>query len=237
MTTHTVIPMTHRAIGLIRGGMIALLASCVSMVTHAESTAPEGIDVSHYQGDVDWDEVEKDSVSFAFIKASQGQNTVDSKYARNREQVSKTGILYGIYHYLDPSVDAAAQAAHFADVSGGDFGHFPPVVDIEAFENETAAEVIDVLNTFVATVEQQFGCKPMIYTSHGFWNQLDDHDYGGYRLWLADYASNPELPNGWSDWQFWQYQSTGKVDGVAGEVDRSRFNGDVDALGALACGK
>lgn len=86
---------------------------------HSNSRAPstntplQGIDVSHFQGDVDWRQVKQAGIQFAFIKASQGQHTVDSKFKTNHEQLESQKILWGVYHYLDPSIDPYAQADHF----------------------------------------------------------------------------------------------------------------------------
>lgn len=194
-----------------------------------------GIDVSHYQGEVDWSTVSQQPIHFVFIKSSQGHATVDSQYKNNWQQTAQTELLRGVYHFLDPSVDATAQAEHFAATTQGDFGDFPPVIDIEAFEKQSADEIIQVLDVFISHLEDRFGCRPMIYTSPGFWDQLDNHRFGEYSLWLADYASQPKLPNGWDNWIFWQFESNGELAGIKGKVDKSRFAGDAEKLQRLKC--
>lgn len=197
---------------------------------------PQGVDVSHFQGQVDWQAVAATKeISFAFIKASQGLNTVDPQYQSNWSASSKTGLLRGVYHYLDPSLNGTQQAQHFVQVVQGQLGDFPPVIDIEAFEGKPASEVISVLSDYIAIVKKKYNCKPIIYTSPGFWDQLSDHEFGGYPLWLADYAQTPTLPNGWSSWLFWQFESDGKVSGIQGYVDRDKFNGTLKQLQQLKC--
>lgn len=195
----------------------------------------EGIDVSHYQGDVDWRKVKDEGIIFAFIKASQGQHTVDKKFKRNHQQLESLKMPWGVYHYLDPSIDAYAQAHHFIQTVDKNIGHFPPIVDIEAFEDQSLETIKNVLDTYITLIEKYYNCKPIIYTAPHFWDRLHDHDYGEYGLWLANYAANPHLPAGWDDWLFWQYTSKGQVDGVDGEVDRNQFKGDLNNLKSLKC--
>lgn len=114
-------------------------------------------------------------------------------------------------------------------------GHFPPIVDIEAFEDKSTDTIKDVLDTFITLIEKYYQCKPIIYTAPHFWNRLKDHDYGDYGLWLANYRPKPQIPEGWDDWLFWQYTSKGQVAGVSGDVDRNQFNGDLNALNTLRC--
>ncbi len=194
-----------------------------------------GIDVSHFQGEIDWQKVAESSVSFTFIKSSQGDDITDERYQSNWAGSAQYGLLHGVYHYLDPSIDATAQANYFIAVTQGEFGDFPPIVDIEAFEQQTASEVIDTLSTFIDIIEEKYNCKPMIYTSPGFWDQLDNNDFGSYPLWLADYADQPQLPQGWEQWLFWQFSDTGTINGINGDVDQDQFNGTFSQLKKLAC--
>ena len=205
---------------------------------HQDSTSsPQGIDVSHYQGDIDWQKVSSQKLQFVFIKATQGNQYVDPHYQQNWQQSAQYDLLRGIYHYLDPSIDAVAQAKHFVNISKGQFGDFPPVIDIEAFENEKASKVINVLQEFIMYIEQHVSCKPIIYTSHGFWDQLNNHQFGDYPLWLADYASKPQLPNGWQQWTFWQFESNANIPGIPNQVDKNKYNGTEHQLRQLRCAK
>ncbi|WP_199610620.1 glycoside hydrolase family 25 protein [Flocculibacter collagenilyticus] len=204
---------------------------------HSSEDYLKGIDVSHYQGKVDWHKVASTGVHFAFVKATQGIHTIDKQYHHNWHQTKKAGIKRGVYHYFDPSLDAQQQAKHFLSTTQHDFGELPPVIDIEAFENVSAKQVIDELKLFLSHVSETTMCKPIIYTSPGFWSQLNDHEFGEYALWLAEYSVKPRIPDGWSSWLFWQYSSKGKVHGINSPVDLSYFSSSTQALEALSCSK
>jgi lysozyme len=216
-------------------GGIYLLKYLINVETH--STVLVGIDVSHFQGKVDWKKVADDGVNFVFIKASQGRHTVDPQYRRNWRETAAHGLPRGVYHYLDPSIDPLLQAEHFSHTTGGEFGSFPPVIDIEAFEGRDAAKVRQVLRRFVEEIKNKFACKPIIYTSPDFWDELHDSEFGSYQLWLADYGKKPKLPDGWSQWTIWQYESDGVVAGVNGHVDKSVFHGSQKKLTSMSCQK
>lgn len=196
-----------------------------------------GIDVSHFQGQVDWNRVAEDGVNFVFIKASQGIHTVDPQYRRNWRETATHDLPRGVYHYLDPAVDPSLQAEHFTKTTGGEFGSFPPVIDIEAFEDRDAEEVSHILRRFIEVIENKFACKPIIYTSPNFWDKLHDYEFGSYQLWLADYGKKPKLPDGWSRWTIWQYESDGVVAGINGHVDKSVFHGSRKKLISMSCQK
>lgn len=194
----------------------------------------KGIDVSHYQGDIDWTQVNKSKVEFVFIKATQGEHTVDSRFKANWND-SKPNLLRGVYHYLDPSIDATKQAQHFLAITQLDFGDFPPVVDIEAFEKQSSKDVVKSLKDYIGVIYAASTCTPIIYSSPGFLNSLKDEDFGKHILWLADYNPKPKVPNGWKAWTFWQFESNGKIQGIQKDVDISYFAHDRAALEAMAC--
>lgn len=195
----------------------------------------EGIDVSHFQGNIDWPQVKRAGIMFVFIKATQGQHTVDQKFEYNHTALEQLHMPWGVYHYLDPDVDPNAQANHFINTVGDHIGHFPPVVDIEAFEHQSIEKTRAVLETYITLIEKYYNCKPIIYTAPGFWNKLEDHEYGRYGLWLANYAPVPTIPKGWKTWLFWQYSSQSTVSGINAEVDLNKFNGDLAGLNSLKC--
>jgi lysozyme len=194
-----------------------------------------GVDVSHYQGLVEWNLVAKHGVAFAFIKATQGERTVDGQYTQNWQSSKKAGLLRGVYHYFDPSIDALKQANHFITTTNKDFGELPPVVDIEAFEDNNAVDIIHALKIYLTKIEKVAGCRPIIYTTHGFWNSLNSNGFSQYPLWLADYAKQAQLPKGWKKWLFWQFKSQGVVPGINGHVDLSYFSEGKHTLEKLAC--
>ncbi|MGR6765339.1 glycoside hydrolase family 25 protein [Paenibacillus sp. T2-29] len=198
----------------------------------------KGIDVSRYQGKIDWKAVKADGISFAFIKASQGQRYVDPTFNTNAKGARAAGVLLGAYHFLDAtSVEAAkAEARHFAEVleqvGGGKSLDLPPVMDYENNPGKLSKTLISaVALAFLIELERLTGRKPIIYTGNAFAANFNA-SMGGYPLWIARY-SETRLPSDtvtWKRWDIWQYSDSGKVKGIAGNVDLNEFDGTADEI-------
>ena len=195
-----------------------------------------GIDVSHYQGTVNWNAVKAAGIQFAFAKATEGSSNVDQQFSANWQGMAAAGLVRGTYHFFETNVDPVAQATHFLatlQAAGGlQSGDIAPVVDIEAmsgsFNNQTLS---NNLQAWLDQVAQSLGRTPIIYTSSGFWNSNMNAQFGTYPLWIANYGvSQPTLPTGWRSWTYWQYSQSGSVAGVNGAVDCDYFAGDVSQL-------
>ncbi len=187
----------------------------------------EGIDVSHFQGEIDWQAVRAAGIYFAFAKATQGTSYVDSRFSENWAALKEPGIVRGAYHFFDPSQDAELQAKHFIATVQLESGDLPPALDIEVTERETAAQIDQGVALWLQTVATAFGVQPIIYSDRSFiQNQLGGR-FSSYLLWYAEYSvSSPTLPAGdWQNWTFWQYTQSGSVEGIQGNVDRDRFQG------------
>jgi len=178
-----------------------------------------GIDVSHFQGEVDWGAVAAAGVRFAFIKATEGLDDVDPRFARNWQQSGAAGLLRGAYHFLHPNLDARQQAAHFLSVVTLDDDALPPALDVEVRNGVGPATLSACIETWLGTVEAALGCKPVVYTDPSFWRDNVGADLASYPLWLACYAATPEVPASWQRWTFWQHSQSGAVNGIAGAVD------------------
>ena len=207
--------------------------------TCADGPTTLGIDVSKWQGTVDWDAVAADGVEFAFIRVSHGTNTIDQFFAANWEGAREAGVLRGAYQYFEPGQNAITQADILLDKMGPlQPGDLPPVIDVESTGGKSAAQVAAAVKQWVDHVEAELGVKPIIYTGRFFWQDfVKTSDFADYPLWIAHYTNGcPNLPVQWSDWAFHQYTDSGSVDGVSGGVDTNRFNGDKAALLAFAGG-
>lgn len=200
--------------------------------TEDQGQQAQGIDVSHYQGTVDWNAVRGAGMSFAFAKATEGLNTVDAMFSTNWPAMGAAGLLRGAYHFFHPEEDAATQAQHFLSVVGTLSAHdLPPVLDVEETNGVSTSVLWAGVTTWLETVGEETGRTPMLYISPGFWDQHTPNPaLEGYPLWLADYAATPTLPTGFGTWNFWQYSQSGTVAGVSGAVDRDVFNGPIVAL-------
>ncbi|MEC8818511.1 MAG: glycoside hydrolase family 25 protein [Planctomycetota bacterium] len=187
-----------------------------------EAKPVEGIDVSHYQGAIDWSRVEGAGIEFAYIKATQGTRWVDPRFKENWKAVAGTSIRRGAYHFLEPDVDGTRQAKHFLATVELEAGDLLPVVDVETPGPDLATN----LERFLAEVRRQKGYEAMIYVSPAFWN---DHLAGRREtpwpnpLWVAEYGvSTPKATRGIGPWIIWQYTQDGRVEGIEGPVDRDR---------------
>ncbi len=208
------------------------------------NTRPLGIDVSHYQPDVEWETV-KTNVSFVFIKATDSTSGVDPRFTTHWSGAKKAGLPRGAYHFFHPKHDVDTQVANFTRHVKADPGELPPVLDVEEFKNEyqgyKCEQLADMVKRFSQGVEKALGRKPMIYTNHQTWQEsFCDHPYFvDHPLWLAAYThqAEPKLPKGWKRWNFWQYTETGKVAGISGQVDQSYFNGSIEELKAFLAAK
>ena len=185
-----------------------------------------GIDVSKWQGAVNWQQVQQAGIAFAFARATYGITEVDSSFAANWQGMKDAGITRGAYHFFLAADDPTRQADFFISTVGS-LGpdDLPPVIDVESDSGVSSSLVADV-QTWLNTVAQGLGRTPIIYTAPSYWNANMNSNFGKYPLWVAEYGvAEPRAVNGWTDWTFWQYSSTGKVGGVGNTVDLDYYNG------------
>lgn len=197
----------------------------------------KGVDVSYYQGNIDWPAARADGVEFAFVRISDGLGTVDTKFEQNWAGTKAAGILRGAYQFFRPNQDAIAQADLFLDKLGTlEANDLPPVIDVEAAGGLGPAAVADRVGIWIDRVKAATGMTPIIYTGFYFWrDSVGSAEFPGSPLWHAQYTSAacPNIPAPWDDWAIWQYTSSGRVSGIAGDVDTNRFNGTREQLLAL----
>ncbi|MFZ6743972.1 glycoside hydrolase family 25 protein [Undibacterium sp. JH2W] len=206
----------------------------------ANNATVQGIDVSHYQGTVNWTAVKNAGIGYAFAKATDGNTYVDTQFQTNWAGIKAAGLLRGAYHFYESNDDPVTQANNFIKTVGSlATGDLPPVIDIEAYKGDFGSTTLVAnVQTWLNTVEQALGCTPMIYTGPSFWNQYMNNSFSRYALWVAQYGvTQPKLPNGWSKWTFWQNSESGTVAGVTGNVDTDIFAGSMADLQAFARNK
>lgn len=194
-----------------------------------------GIDVSHWNGTIDWKRVAAAGTKFAIAKATEGQTFVDPKYSDYKKWATTNGLKFTAYHFARPdttSNDAVIEANHFVDVSRLAPGHLIPALDLEAGRGLPVKVLKAWVWGWLRQVEKRLGVKPMIYSGPNFWkNHMGDTSEfadAGYRiLWIAHwYVDKPTVPGknwGGRGWTFWQWTDCGKVPGVDGCVDRDWF--------------
>jgi len=183
-----------------------------------------GIDVSHYQGNIKWSELSKETVQFVFIKTTQGTTFIDPHYVDNTKGARQNNLLQGGYHFYDPTKGPIEQADFFLTNLIFKDGDLPPVLDIEVFHGKSKTKLVADLNTWLKKVETATKCKPIIYTYHPFWQENLQSKFPDYIFWIADYDPLKKLLFTEPTWLFWQYTQKGKIDGVGtGAVDLNRF--------------
>jgi lysozyme len=193
-----------------------------------------GVDVSVYQHTVDWKAVKGAGNTFAFIRVSDGATTSDTEFAKNWPNSKKEGVVRGAYQFFRPAQDPTAQVTLFLakiQAAGGlAKGDLPPVLDLETADKQTNATVVARALSWLTQMEAKTGIRPIVYTA-AFMSSVLGSNFSKYPLWVANYGVKcPTMPSGWTDWQFWQDSSTGKVAGITGAVDTDFFNGDLAAL-------
>jgi MYXO-CTERM domain-containing protein len=218
------------------GPDVSEVAQAVSVC--AGPTTTYGIDVSRFQGDINWDMVAASDVKFAFIQISRSLTDIDAKFPYNWKRAKEVGILRGAYQRFHPGEDVIAQADLFlAKLGPFQAGDLPPVLDVEDQDAQTATQIAAKVRQWVEYVEQKLGVRPIIYTNFYFWrDKVGGADFSDYPLWIANYGSScPLVPGAWDDWTIHQYSSTVNVPGItANTCDVNKFNGTLAELQALA---
>ncbi|OON71080.1 glycoside hydrolase family 25 protein [Hymenobacter sp. CRA2] len=197
-----------------------------------EGYSVHGIDVSSYQGRIDWDEVAQHRVRFAFIKATEGVSLRDRRFARNWRGAKQAGICRGAYHFFQPNYDGTAQANLFVRTADLQPGDLPPVLDVEAPEFHDVAVMRQGIATWLRLVERHYGVRPILYSNYSFYRRYLAGHFDKYPLWLAHYeVERPALPR--DKWIIWQHSDESYVPGIRGTVDFNVYQGSFQGLLAL----
>jgi GH25 family lysozyme M1 (1,4-beta-N-acetylmuramidase) len=204
----------------------------------AHGATVEGIDVSSWQGHIDWSAVARSGVRYAIVRIGDGTYH-DPRFSENWRGAHAAGLIRGAYQYFEPRTDPIVQANLVIDAVGHlGAGDLPVTIDVEKpSPGVSPAAYARAIHRWVDRVTTGTGRRPIIYTGRYYWDPyVASSDFRTYPLWHAQYtsASCPNINDRWHDWAFWQYTSSGRVSGIAGRVDRNRFNGTFTQLQALA---
>lgn len=186
-----------------------------------------GIDLSHYQGQVFWETVgENTKMTYVYLKATEGSDRIDDRYEHNIEWAHYYGLKVGSYHFFRPKSPLREQLENFKTQCRPGEQDLIPMIDVETTGGLPTGEFCDSLITFLGLVEQAYRQQPLIYTYRNFYNKHLIGQINDYKLMIAMYTEEePVLADG-RDITMWQYTSKGRIVGVAGYVDKSRFLGD-----------
>lgn len=238
-------------------GACAAILALVALAPVASAAAEPGVDVSRFNGEIDWQRVADAQITFAFVQASRGSGDDcavkpqrcgrDGLYDANYEDARTAGIRVGPYHRAfvggvgrkGIKADARAEAKVFIDSVGDlDAGDLLPALDVETpFAGLRPAQLQRWIKVWLRLVKRSLGERPIIYTNDSSWQATGDTTefaLAGHPLWVAQWGvRSPLVPAGdWAgqSWSVWQYASDGSVDGIDGNVDRDRLRGGFDAL-------
>lgn len=200
-----------------------------------------GVDISHYQGDIDWDDlrnamIEGCPIRFIMIKATEGSSRVDEKFNDNFYMAREYGYIRGAYHFWSNKSTAREQAYFFLKKVRLEDGDLPPVLDVEHKPKDQPVEDFqrDVL-TWLHIVEDKYHVKPIIYTYYKFKEQyLNAPVFDDYPYWIAHYYVDKVEYKG--EWKFWQHTDVGRLPGIKGYVDFNIYNGSYYDLKKLTIG-
>ena len=211
-------------------------------VSYPEGYEIHGIDISHHQGRIDWQElkdkgvIDKFPIRFVMIKATEGASQIDENFRENFYQAREHGFTRGAYHFYSVHSSAADQARFFISKVKLENGDLPPVLDVEhkpkkQTDEEFKASVLEWLQI----VERHYGVKPIIYTYYKFKTRyLNDPIFDDYPYWIAHYYVDQVEYDG--PWKFWQHTDVGRLPGIKGDVDFNIYNGSFYDLRKLTIG-
>jgi lysozyme len=204
-------------------------------VSRAHALPVQGIDVSNWQGDIDWTRVRSAGTQFAFIKATEGGDYIDPKFKQNWVGAKRAGIPRGAYHMVYWCRPAQEQALWFIRNVPYDPDALPPVLDLEwnghsrsCPKKVPARLALEKIAIMLEVMEAHTGKRPIIYTDVAFHREVLVGQFPGYNFWLRSVAAEPDEIYSDRPWLFWQFTTTGYVPGIAGPVDRNAFNGSSD---------
>ena len=219
--------MALALLALLAAGRLALAAAGLWHFTLPGKEYPVwGVDVSEYQGRVDWQALQGQGVRFAFIRATEGSSWQDEQFAANRQGARQAGVPAGAYHFFSFDSAADTQADNFLAALDGQLGQLPPVVDIEFYgkyleEPPEKAHVKAILDPLLERLEEHYGVKPILYVTYrSYYRYIAGGGYGDYPIWCSSPTIFPLVPG----WDFWQYSHSARLEGYDGAQDRIDLN-------------
>ncbi len=203
----------------------------------------QGIDVSHYQGEIDWQKIAEQDIDFAYIKATEGSSSMDETFAQNWKDASAQSMYVGAYHFFSFDSKGETQAQNYINTVGDLAGKLVPVVDVEYYGDKRKhppkkEDVVRELNVMLEALESQYGCEPMIYTTYDVYYKYLRDAFPEYPLWIRSVYFSPNLGMK-GKWTLWQYSDTDVLEGYKGEekyIDRNVFDGTMEEMKELVVG-
>jgi lysozyme len=201
---------------------------------HLAAAQLQGVDVSHYQKQIEWDTVvAKQPIDFAFVKATEGHDYVDSLFCRNWDSLRRLGVRRGAYHFFRAYGCGKEQAEHFLQTIEMLPGDLAPVLDIERTDGISPEIMREEARIWLEIVEKRLGVRPILYSNQHFYEHHLAGHFDHLPLWIARYSEARPLLNNGRRWDFWQYSCEGCWDGISQKVDLNIFPGTPEMLDRL----
>lgn len=196
----------------------------------SSSNIYQGIDVSSWQGNIDFASVKNSGIEIVYIKSSEGSSYKDPYFEQNYKNAKANGLKVGFYHYVTARTveQAKSQANFFASVISGNEPDCKLAMDFEVFGNLSVNQINEISKAFLETLINATNKEVLIYSNSYSARTIFSKELAIYPLWVANYGvSEPGGNDKWDTWVGWQYTSTGRVSGISGNVDRDRFTDGV----------
>ena len=186
-----------------------------------------GIDISHYQGDVFWEKVgENAKMAYVYMKATEGATNIDAKYQHNIDMAHRNGLKVGSYHFYRPLIPQEVQLQNFMAQCRPVDQDLLPMVDVEVKSGMETEAFCDSLFKFLDLMEKAYKQKPLIYTGANFYDRYLLGKLHDYKVMIAQYTEREPILKDDLDFVLWQYTAKGRINGIKGYVDKSRFMGN-----------
>jgi lysozyme len=190
-----------------------------------------GIDISHHQKQIIWSNLP--ALDFVFIKATEGESHLDTRYKQNWDSAGLKKILRGAYHFYRPNINPVSQFSHFKRNVYLSPGDLPPVLDVEIIGRTSRGKLKSDVLKWLLMAEKHYGVTPILYTNWSFYKtHLSSPEIDRFPLWIANYVVE-NLDSLTAKWTFWQHTQEGRIPGISGDVDLNIFKGPKDSLFSL----
>jgi len=223
-------------------GILLIFNGMILLNNPTEMDYPvRGVDVSAYQGTIDWQILASQNIDFAFIKATEGSSFVDQQFTYNLISARQTNLRVGAYHFFSYDSSGITQAENFIETVPIFDGMLPPVIDLEFYGDKeknppSRNEVHKNLNQFISDVEAHYGMKPVFYATEKSYQLYLANAYEEYDIWIRNVLTSPTLSDG-RNWTFWQYTNRAVLPGYQGKerfIDVNVFYGSKNEFAAYA---
>lgn len=227
-----VYPLLFITASILLGVLLWYQGIIIPNASNAEDYPVKGIDVSSYQGDIEWGEIEEQDMKFAFIKATEGSSFVDEYFQTNWDRAEETDIRIGAYHFFSYDSKGVTQAQNFIETVPVNDEALPPVIDVEFYgdveKNLPDREQVEKeLQSMVTMLEEYYGKRVILYTTQKAYDLYIKNSFEECDIWIRDVFFEPALPDERA-WTFWQYTDRERLAGYSGEekfIDVNVFNG------------